>query len=265
MAKYPLAIKISNLLVYVFLFGATVYSGLGPDNEDSPYHNNHPTYISPAPFVFGVWGLIHFLLGGFVIYQFFGSAEELIVDGVNWHFVGISLLNTLWLALWQTDHLILSWITILVTSAQVSLIYKVLKQYHSEGSCSVNEQIWVHAPFSLYHAWIFVIAVISTFAAFAPDKVEDEKPSVLVKILVVIGLLVLESTAIGYIEGFKGDVSGALVIAWSLYGIAVEQEDAIIHWSALILAIITSLHILKPLYKKFVKGESSGESAPLLG
>jgi len=99
MARYPLAIKISNLLVYVFLLGANVYSGLGPENEDSPYHDAHPTYISPAPFVFGVWGLIHFLLGGFVIYQFFGSAEELIVDGINWHFVGITLLNTLWLAL----------------------------------------------------------------------------------------------------------------------------------------------------------------------
>jgi hypothetical protein len=264
MARYPVAIKISNLLVYVFLLGANLYSGLGPDNKDSPYNREHPTYISPAPFVFGVWGLIHFLLGGFVIYQFFGSAEELIVDGINWHFVGITLLNTLWLALWQTDHLILSWITILFTSAQVSLVYKILSQYHGEGSTSINERVWVHAPFSLYHAWIFVIAVISTFAAFAPDKVDDEKPSVLVKILVVIGLLVLESTAVTYVEALKGDIAGALVIDWALYGIAAEQEDPVIHWSALVLAVITSLHILKPLYKKYIKG-SNEETAPLLG
>jgi len=264
MARFPLAIKISNLFVYVFLLGANLYSGLGPDSEGSPYQDNHPTYISPAPFVFGVWGLIHFLLGGFVIYQFFTSNEDLIVDGVNWHFVGISLLNTLWLALWQTDHLILAWITILITSVQVSLIYKILSQYHGEGSCSVNERVWIHAPFSLYHAWIVVISVISTFAAFTHDKVEDEKPSVLIKILVVIGLLFLEGTAVAYVEALKGDIAGAIVIDWALYGIFVEQQDPVIHWTALILGVFTSLHILKPLYKKYIKG-SNEESAPLLG
>jgi len=159
---------------------------------------------------------------------------------------------------------LLSWITILFTSAQVSLVYKILRQNHGEGSCSINERVWVHAPFSLYHAWIFVIAVISTFAAFAPDKVDDEKPSILVKILVVIGLLVLESTAVSYIEALRGDIAGALVIDWALYGIAVAQEDPVIHWTALVLAVFTSFHILRPIYKKYIQG-SSEEQAPLLG
>jgi len=260
MARFPLVIKISNLAVYIFLLSATLYSALGPDqSEDSPYHDK-PTYISPAPFVFGVWGLIHFLLGGFVIYQFFG-ANDIIVDGINWNFVGITLLNSLWLVLWQTDHRILAWITILITSLQVTYVYHVLKRHREEG-CSINELIWVHAPFSLYHAWIFVIAVISTFAAFTHAK-SDEGPTILMKILVVIGLLVLEGTAVGYIEKLKGDIAGAIVIDWALYGIAVEQSDPVIHWSALILAVITSLHILKPIVQKF-RG-SSEESAPLLG
>jgi hypothetical protein len=261
MARFPLVIKIANLLAYIFLLGANVYSGLGPDKDDSPYQESHPTYITPAPFVFGVWGLIHFLLGGFVIYQFFSSNQELIIDGIHWHFVGITLLNSLWLALWQTDHLILSWITILITASQVSYIYYTIRFNHSEAS--ISEIVWVHAPFSLYHAWIFVITVISTFAAFLPDKEEGESPSVLVKILVVIGLLILKGTAVGYIEKSKGDIAGALVIAWTLYGIFVEQSDAIIHWTALVLAVLSTLHILKPLYKKYVRGES-GETAPLL-
>jgi len=230
------------------------------DFSGSPY-SQKPTYISPAPFVFGVWGLIHFLLGGFVIYQFFG-AHDLIVDGINWHFVGITLLNTLWLVLWETKHPILAWITILFTSAQVTFVYKVLKQ-HREDGCTINERIWVHAPFSLYHAWIFVMVVVNTFASFS-HGVRDEGPTILMKILVVIALLILESTAVGYIEGLKGDIAGAIVIDWALYGIAVQQDDPIIHWTALVLAVITSLHILKPIVQKFVRG-SSEESAPLLG
>jgi hypothetical protein len=264
MARFPLLIKIANLLAYIFLLGANVYSGLGPDNEDSPYRESHPTYITPAPFIFGIWGLIHFLLGGFVIYQFFSSSPEVIEDGIHWHFVGITLLNSLWLALWQTDHLFLAWITILITSSQVSYIYYTIKnKYGRSGGSSFNEIIWVHAPFSLYHAWIFVIAVISTFAAFLPDKEDDHSPSIIVKILVVLGLLFLEGTAVGYIEKFKGDIAGAVVIAWTLYGIFVEQEDPIIHWTALVLAVFTTFHILRPLYRKYVRGET-GEQAPLL-
>jgi len=263
MARFPLAIKISNLVVYIFLLSATLYSALGPEQsrDDSPYHDK-PTYISPAPFVFGVWGLIHFLLGGFVIYQFFG-AHDIIVDGINWHFVGITLLNSLWLALWQTDHRILAWFTILITAGQVSFVYHVLKR-HREDGCSINELIWVHAPFSLYHAWIVVIAVISTFAAFTHAKSDDEKPTILMRVLVILALLFLEGTAAGYIEKFKGDIAGAIVIDWALYGIAVEQSDPIIHWSALVLAVITSIHILKPIVQKLVRGNSD-ESAPLLG
>jgi len=158
----------------------------------------------------------------------------------------------------------LAWITILITSIQVSYVYRVVSQYHGEGSATINERIWVHAPFSLYHAWIVVIAVISTFAAFAHDKVEGEKPSILTKVLVVIGLLFLKSASINYIESFKGDIAGSIVIAWSLFGVAIEQHDPVIHWSALILGVISSFHILKPLFKRFVRG-SSDESAPLLG
>jgi len=263
MARYPLAIKVANLLVYVFLLGANVYSIFGPDSEESPYHQRHPTYITPASYVFGVWGLIHFLLGGFVIYQFFG-AHDLIVDGINWHFVGITLLNTLWLVLWQTDYLILSWIAILFTATQVTYIYSLLKQNRGEGStATLNELVWVHAPFSLYHAWVVVIAVISTFAAFVPDKKDDEPPSLLIKILVVLALLFLKSTAVLYIEKSRGDIVGSIVIAWTLYGIAVEQSDAVIHWSALILAILASIHILVPIIRKL--RHPNEESVPLLG
>jgi hypothetical protein len=261
MARFPLAIKLANVLVYVFLLGANLYSGLGPDNEDSPYHENHPTYISPASFVFGVWGLIHFLLGGFVIYQWFGN-QSIIIDGINWHFVGITLLNTLWLVLWQTDYLILAWITILITASQVSYVYSVLKQNRESGA-GLNELIWVHAPFSLYHAWIVVIAVISTFAAFVPKDKDSENPTILVQILVVFGLLFLESTAIGYIQRFKGDIAGALVIDWTLYGVFIQQTDPVIHWTALVFAVITSIHILIPIGSRlFKRGE---ETVPLLG
>jgi hypothetical protein len=265
MAKYPLAIKIANVLVYFFLLGANVYSVI--DNNDSPYGQGQ-TFISPAPFVFGIGGLIHFLLGGFVIYQWFGP-QELVLDGINWHFVGISLLNTLWLVLWQTDHRILAWLTILLTVGQVTHVYRILtlnlkSRENTDEAATISELIWIHAPFSLYHAWIVVIHAISIFAAFAsPKESEDDKPSVIVKIFVVIAMIMLKSTAVGYIWGGKGDIVGALVINLALFGIFVEQKDPVIHWFALGLAIITTLAVIFGLFRKYKN--RSGESAPLLG
>ncbi|GBB91740.1 hypothetical protein RclHR1_01910024 [Rhizophagus clarus] len=263
MARFPLAIKVFNVLVYIFLLGSNVYSGLDPNNKNnSPYGGKHITFISPAPFVFGVWGLIHFLLGGFVIYQWFAN-QDLVLDGINWHFVSITVLNVLWLALWESDHLILAWITILITTIPVTIIYTILKQRSRD--VSLNERIWIHAPFSLYHAWITVISVISIFAAFAHDKESsDSEPSLIVKIFVILSLLGLAKLAtVGYLYKGEGDFSGSLVIAWYLYGVAVEQNDAAIHWTALVLAIINSIFILVSIVQKIRhRGE---ESTPLLG
>lgn len=46
-----------------------------------------------------VWTLIHILLGGFVIYQWFDQAHEAAIHGVGWHFVISVLLSSAWLAL----------------------------------------------------------------------------------------------------------------------------------------------------------------------
>jgi len=249
-------------LFIFFLLGANVYSGLDPNNDGSPYDGKHTTFISPAPFTFGVWGLIHFLLGGFVIYQWFGN-QELVLDGINWHFVGITLLNALWLVLWQTDHLILAWIAVILTGIQITHVYRVVKRHGDDAT--ISELIWVHAPFSLYHAWVAVITAISFFAAFADDKTDDHNnPSLVVTIFVILALLSLSSSAIfGYVLLGQGDIAGAIVIAWSLYGIAVEQDSPAIHWTALVLGVITTLVLFVPIIKKIRnRGE---ESAPLLG
>ncbi|KAF0495081.1 putative membrane permease [Gigaspora margarita] len=195
---HPLLIKVLNVLAYVFLLSANVYSGFEGESGGSPYHNSHETYITPAPFVFGVWGLIHLLLGGFAPF----AAQ-------NW-----------------------------------------------------ADKLFIHAPFSLYHAWIAVILVLSIFAALTPEKT-DEDPILLVKIVVVIALFILKGLSVAYIEGFDSDIAGSIVIAWTLVGIFVEQQDPIIHWTALVLAIISIFHIVKGLITLYRKSSRSGEYAPL--
>ncbi|CAH1755850.1 6156_t:CDS:10 [Entrophospora sp. SA101] len=164
----------------------------------------------------------------------------------------------------QTDHLILALITIVIISTQISHVYyRLHNKFPAQG---INDTLWIHAPFSLYHAWITFLLMLSLFAAFTPEKTDDEddkQPKVYLKVLVFFALLTLQIIASGYIEKFKGDVAGALVIAGALYGIFAAQDDPFIHWTSLFFAVCTSIHIVKPFVKKYFFG-SSAEHAPLL-
>ncbi|CAG8800111.1 10385_t:CDS:1, partial [Racocetra fulgida] len=65
-----------------------------------------------------------------------------------------------------------------------------------------------------------------------------------------------------YIEAGH-DISGALVIAWTLIGIFVEQEDLVIHWVALVLAVLSILHIIKGIVDLIRRNRTDGEYTPL--
>ncbi|KAK3829695.1 MAG: hypothetical protein J3R72DRAFT_456702 [Linnemannia gamsii] len=252
--------KVSNIIVYVTLLSGNLYSTFGGDqNQDSPYDSKHKSYITPASFTFYIWTLIHFLLGGMVVLQWF---TDKIHQAVGWHFVMASVFNALWLALWTSGHTVLALFALFLATGAVSFIYFRLKDQHTAEDGTLLEVIFLHLPFSLYHAWIFVLLIINLFAIISP--IHDDGPSTFQVILSIAGLAFIASTVIGYIEYKQGDVAGALVLAWYLFGVFDQQEQNAIHWTALGLGIAVTAYTLKPLVFRLV-GRQTGETAPLLG
>ncbi|CAM0141225.1 hypothetical protein VKS41_004073 [Umbelopsis sp. WA50703] len=263
MSRLHIFQKVANVVVYLFFLGATVYSVTGP-KPDPKIILQYETYITPAAWVFYIWSLVHLLLGGFVIYQWFEPAHEVAVHGVGWHFVISSVLNAVWLSLWHKGHLVLALIAILFTASSISFVfYNLEKNYPSTNWW---DRIFVHAPFSLWHGLIVFVATLNAFAAFT--STQENGPDTLHITLAIFGLVFLTSTAIGYVEykGAKGDVTGALVIAIGLFGVFDHQTDAVIHWAALAAGIITVLYPTRPyIFKLLGRSSDSGENAPLLG
>ncbi|KAI7892534.1 uncharacterized protein EV154DRAFT_504760 [Mucor mucedo] len=254
--------KVANVLVYLFFLSATVYSLVGPSPVDDVILEGQ-TYITPSYWIEYIWTLIHLLLGGFVIYQWFEPAHEAAIHGVGWHFVISVLLSSAWLALLKSGHFIIGFIFVLLTAASVTCVfYKLTKDYPTQ---SWADKLFVHAPFSLWHGWIVYSAVINLFQAFT--HVKDNGPSVWIRILAIFAFIFLSSTAIGYVEykKQKGDVTGALVIGLGLLAIFTNQHDPWIHWSALAAAVITLIYPARPYVFKLVGHDSSAENAPLLG
>ncbi|KAI8987304.1 hypothetical protein BDF20DRAFT_849349 [Mycotypha africana] len=261
MSRLHIFQKVANVLVYLFFLSSTVYSLFGP--HDSTVIHASETYITPSSWIGYVWTLIHILLGGFVIYQWFDAAHEAAIHGVGWHFVISVLLNSAWLWLLRSGHFIIGFIFVLLTAASVSCVfYKLTKDYPSSNWW---DKLFVHAPFSLWHGWIVFSAVINLFQAFTHTK--EGGPGLWSRILVLLAILFLTLTAIGYVEykKHKGDITGALVLGLGLLAVFTNQHDPWIHWSALVGAIITLIYPLRPYVFKLVGRQSSQETAPLLG
>ncbi|CAG8784138.1 11977_t:CDS:2, partial [Racocetra persica] len=187
-------------------------------------------------------------------------------DGIHWHFVGVVLLNTLWLSLWDDNLLFLSWIVILIIACQITVIYQTLNEHYPPPEGRILDKLFIQLPFTLYHAWIVIVAVLTTFATITPEKTYHhvtennttievaDSPTIVVQLVVILGLIFLETTAVAYIEK-REDWAGAAVMAWTLYGIWYGQEDPVIHWAALILAVIATIYLFKPLVVGFFKNK----------
>ncbi|KAF9924995.1 hypothetical protein FBU30_005159 [Linnemannia zychae] len=250
--------KVCNILVYVTLLSGNLYSAInGSEDQDSPYDSRNKSYITPASFTFLIWTLIHFLLGGMVVYQWF---NDKIYQAVGWHFVIASVFNALWLALWSSGHRFWALFALFLATGAVSFIYFRLKD--QDNAETLLEVIFLHLPFSLYHAWIFVLLIINLFVIISP--VRDDDPSTFQLIISIAGLAFIASTVIGYIEHKQGDVAGALVLAWYLFGVFDQQEQEVIHWTALGLGIAVTAYTLKPFVYRLV-GHQTEETTPLLG
>ena len=51
--------------------------------------------------------VIHILLLGTIIYQFFPTGKRVIVDGISWRFPLLGVLNAVYVSLWATHHYII--------------------------------------------------------------------------------------------------------------------------------------------------------------
>lgn len=181
--------------------------------------NLNPTLITPAGYVFAIWGVIYILLGVFVIFQELPSEKDRSFQSrIGWLFVLSSVLNITWLFLWQNEILSLSVVIMFLLLSSLIAIY--LRLNIGKNSAPMREKLAVHMPFSVYLGWI-TIATIANVGAFLVSVnwdgfgISQETWAILI---IVVALLITLAVIVT-----RKDVAYALVIVWALAGIAVNQ------------------------------------------
>jgi benzodiazapine receptor len=180
----------------------------------------NPTLITPAGYVFSIWGVIYLLLGVFVVFQALPNQQgQAFQKKIGWLFALSSLLNIVWLFLWQYEYLVFSVVLMFLLLATLILIY--LRLDIGRSDVRMREKLAVHLPFSVYLGWI-TIASIANVSLFLVSENWDgfgigaeTWATLIIIVALVIALLVLAT---------RRDIAYGLVVVWALFGIAVNQS-----------------------------------------
>jgi translocator protein len=222
-ANNSVLLKLSNIVAFVLtvivngLAGSTTLLGGVNTAEIS---DANPTLITPAGYVFSIWGIIYILLAVFVIFQALPSQKgKEYTKKIGWLFVLSSVLNIIWLFLWQYE--ILSVSIVLMFLLLITLIVIYLRLNIGKSTVTLREKLTVHVPFSVYLGWI-TIASIANVAVFLVSENWDgfgispeTWATLIIVVALVITLLVLAT---------RKDIAYGLVIVWAFVGIAVKQS-----------------------------------------
>jgi len=199
------------------LAGSTNILGGKFTNEIS---DANPTLITPAGYVFSIWGIIYVLLGVFVVFQALPSEKSKdYKSSVGWLFVLSSIFNIVWLFLWQFEYLGLSVVLMFLLLASLISIY--LRLDIGKTKVGFREKLAVHVPFSTYLGWITIasianIAVTLVSVNWGGFGISSETWATLI---IIVAMLIAE-----LVLATRRDFAYGLVIVWALAGIAAGQR-----------------------------------------
>ncbi|UCE96260.1 MAG: tryptophan-rich sensory protein [Candidatus Bathyarchaeota archaeon] len=241
-------LKWGNVFVFFLMVLVNGLAGsttlLGGKNT-AEISNANPTLVTPAGYVFSIWGIIYVLLGVFVIFQALPAEKEKEYHGkIGWFFVLSSAFNIIWLFLWQLEFLAFSVILMFLLLASLILIY--LRLSIGKSRVGIREKLAVHLPFSTYLGWITIASIANVSVTLVSVDwdgfgISQETWAILIVIIALLIAFLVIAT--------RKDIAYGLVIVWAFVGISVgqignqnivtlTQVSAIIVLIALVLSIL---------------------------
>jgi len=180
----------------------------------------YPTLVTPAGYVFAIWGVIYILLLAFVTYQALPSKKDKpFQKQIGALFILSSLLNCVWLFLWQYNFITESVIVMFALLATLIAIY--LRLNIGKTKIPLKEKLLIHLPFSVYLGWITVASIADVAATLVSYNWNGFgiSPSTWAILVVAVALLITM-----LMLATRKDVAYALVIIWALVGIGVNHN-----------------------------------------
>ncbi len=220
-------------IILNYLAGTGLINGQTIGDISARYEN----LFTPAGYAFSIWGVIYFMLAGFVIYQarslFKNINNDDFVLQIGWWFVISCIANSLWIIAWVQDYIGLS--VILITVLLFSLIKIVINTNMERWDAPFPKIVLLWWPFCFYSGWV-TVATIANISAYLTKigwsgwGLSDTSWAIIM--IIAAGLINLMMIITRNMREF------AAVGIWALVAIAVANWS--VHQSIVIAAITVS-------------------------
>jgi hypothetical protein len=201
------------------------------------------TLVTPAGYVFAIWGVIYALLLVFVVFQALPSQRDKpFLKQISVLFILSGVFNVVWLFLWHYDQIVLSVALMFALLATLIAIY--LRLGIGKTTATWKEKAFVRLPFSVYLGWITVASIANVASALVAVKWDGFGLASATWAVVVIAVALLITLAV---IATRKDVAYSLVLVWALVGIAVNQsayQDIVLAAEISAVSIVVALAVV---------------------
>ncbi len=214
----------------------------------------YTTLVTPAGYVFSIWGVIYALLALFVVFQLLPSElDKPFHHQISGLFVLSCVFNVSWIFLWQYKLIVES--VPLILGLWFSLAWMYTRLRVGKSLAPLRERLAVHLPFSVYFGWITVASIADIAAALVSVGWDGFGISNVTWaiVFIVVALVIAMSVVLA-----GRDVAYGLVVIWALAGIAINQHaypdivtTAEVGCAAIAIAIVTTIVIIVVMKRKY--------------
>jgi len=216
-----LARVVANIVAYLAVVAVNAAANIVPLNGQTTgqVSERFSTLVTPAGYVFLIWGVIYLFLAGFIVYQALpAQRRNPRLRRIGWLFVASSAANIAWVFLWHYNIFAATLVAMFTLLGTLIAIYLLL----DIGLARVPfiEEWLVNAPFSIYLAWITVasianVAVVLTVFGWDGFGLAPE--------VWAVALITVATGIAAAVAWTRVDLAYVAVILWSFTGIAARQ------------------------------------------
>ena len=213
--------------------------------------NSYPTLITPAGYVFAIWGIIYILLGVFIVYQALPSQKDKpFQKQVSVLFILTSVFNIVWLIFWQNELLPISVAVIIAFLASLIAIY--LRLNIGKSNVGLKEKLCVHVPFSVYLGWVTIATIANISVTLVSVGWDGFGLSLQTWAILVLAVALILDLAV---VATRRDIAYSFVFIWALVGIGVNQaaNPSIVLTSEIAVVIIAVVLVITVAFSRLCK------------
>ncbi|KAF8484306.1 hypothetical protein JB92DRAFT_1599467 [Gautieria morchelliformis] len=215
---------------------------------------NKETYLKPEPWIDLVLLLMNILFVGTVFAQWTDKGRDIAVGALSFRWPLLMVSSTLWIGAWLKKSYIASWICSLVVAVLADHTNRIVRRrYRLEYELNFKDELFIYAPFSVFHGWAICVFAANSFATFFPTSAAAGLAS---KMIAVWALAALSGVA--HLAAFStrsGDIPLSLTVALWQYSIFVHQIHGhntnsrhLVAWFAFGFSIVTVGAVAKSVW-----------------